>query len=135
MDDQARKRWKRLAEAIRLWRPNLLITGTTPAADAMVRWLCPYLELPVETRVLPGPLDLPTHESGTLILRDVGLLEKAQQAELFRWLEDAHQLVVSVTSRALFELTRCGAFNEDLYYRLNILLEDADQWVVAGAPG
>jgi hypothetical protein len=117
-----------VAQTLRLLRLNTLITGPSPQIDDILRLLRPLLDPPVEIRELPGGLDLPAAGQGTLVLREVARLEPAQQSDLLSWLEGRHPLVISATSSALFGLVQCGAFNERLYYRLAMVLEDLNQW-------
>jgi hypothetical protein len=107
-------------------QPNILIVGSEPVAELALQGLSPLFTGPTHTCVLPGPLDLPRAGCSALILRNVDALNTEQQAELWRWLESGVQVpVVSVSSSSVFPLVTSGNFSARLYYRLNIILEDA----------
>jgi hypothetical protein len=109
------------------YRSNILIVGPERAAEAELQRLRPLLPGSVHTCRLPGPLHLPEAGGAVLILRNVGALDPDQQSQLSQWLEgSAHGPVVSLHSSSLFDRVREGAFSEQLYYRLNIVLETAD---------
>ena len=109
-----------------LYLPNILIEGDERAIEAELQRLIPLLTGPVHVCRLPGPLHLPD-DGGALILRNVGLLDAEQQSELFRWLESPDPgRVVSMNSSSLFDLVLAGVFSEQLYYRLNTMLEVTD---------
>ncbi len=80
----------------------------------------------------PGRIALA--EGGTLFLDEVGDMSPALQVRLLRVLQEreyeplgataplkANVRVIAATNRKLAELTRQGAFREDLFYRLNVL--------------
>jgi DNA-binding NtrC family response regulator len=73
-------------------------------------------------------------EGGTLFLDEVGELPLNIQAKLLRFLESGecqavgeasavrtNVRVIAATHRDLYEQVQCGAFREDLYYRLNVV--------------
>ena len=107
---------------------NILIVGPEPAAELALQGLSALIAGPTDIRVLPGPLlQLPRADCAALILRNVGALTGEQQVELLRWLDSSPQVpVVSVSSSSVFPLVGSGTFNEQLYYRLNMILEDED---------
>jgi hypothetical protein len=106
--------------------PNILIVGSEGAAESALQGLSPLFTGPLHTCVLPGPLDLPRPGCAALILRNVGALNTEQQAELWHWLESGRQVpVVSISPSSVFPLVANGNFSARLYYRLNIILEDA----------
>ena len=84
-------------------------------------------DAPADIRLLPGPLlPLPRANCAALILRNVEALTAEQQMELSRWLDSRPGVpVVSVTSSSVFPLVGNGTFSERLYYRLNMIVEDA----------
>lgn len=104
-------------------RPNMLIVGPGGAVDAFMRAVTPHLKPPVQSfagGVLPPRL--PT--DGTLILRDVDVLDAAHQRRLVRWLDEpqnGHTQVISITATPLFLLAQAGMFLDQLYYRLNVV--------------
>jgi Sigma-54 interaction domain len=109
------------------YRFNILIVGPERAAEAELQRLRPLLPGSVHTCRLPGPLHLPKAGGAALVLRNVGALDPEQQTQLSQWLESGeHGPVVSLHSSSLFDRVREGAFSEQLYYRLNIVLETAD---------
>ena len=108
------------------YHPNILIVGSERVAESTLQGLSPLFAGPTHTCILPGPLDLPRAGCAALILRNVDALNTEQQAELWRWLESGLQVpVVSVSSSSVFPLVTSGSFSARLYYRLNIILEDA----------
>src|SRR5689334_2104455 len=65
---------------------------------------------------------------GTLLVKEVAGLDREQQKQLLRWLDQfehrAHVQVVSTTSTRLYDLVESGDFLPDLYYRLNVVRLD-----------
>lgn len=72
-------------------------------------------------------------QGGTIFLDEVGELPTEIQAKLLRVIQDGeieplgadrpvrvNVRIISATSRRLLNLTKAGAFREDLYYRLNV---------------
>ena len=61
--------------------------------------------------------------TGTLVIREVDTLDRAQQEQFFAWLDRyaAGVQVISVTDRPLFPLVLADVFLEKLYYRLNVV--------------
>jgi hypothetical protein len=105
-------------------RPNILFVGSVTAADAALEAISPLFAGPVRQCVLPGPLQLPDVGQAALVLKNVGALDRAQQQELLRWLEEERRVpVVSLATTPLFALVKSGEFDERLYYRLNTVLE------------
>jgi DNA-binding NtrC family response regulator len=110
----------------RRYRPNILIIGSGQAAEDILDGIEQTLEGTIETRILPGPLDLPDDGCGVLVLRNVGDLGEEQQTELMTWIERSPDVpVVSMHRSSLYILVTKGKFSERLYYRLNTVLEDA----------
>lgn len=107
------------------FRPNILIIGSERAAESILDGICPLLDGPIERCDLPGPLRLP--ETGALILRNVGALVSEQQNELMQWLDREPGVpVLSVNASPLFAQVENGMFSQQLYYRLNTVLEHAE---------
>jgi transcriptional regulator of acetoin/glycerol metabolism len=110
----------------RRYRPNILIIGSGQAAQDILDGIRRTLEGSIETRELPGALNLPNGDCGALILHSVGDLTEAQQLELTAWVEKTPTVpVVSTHRTSLYVLVTKGKFSERLYYRLNTVLEDA----------
>lgn len=113
---------------------NVMIVGSsdlaTDAFDRLRRWFAP----PFHVCALPGQLTLPDEGVGTLLIRDVAALDPEQQQHLLQWVDDhiGRVQVVSVTSSKLYSQVELGSFNAHLYYRLNILLEEVDEWFTSG---
>ena len=65
----------------------------------------------------------PDGGTGTLILRDVAAMPRNDQHRLCDWLAvtAGRTRVVSTTRQPLFPLLEAGTFVETLYYRLNVL--------------
>ena len=109
-------------------RVNLLLMGTdrhiARTLDAM-RW---FLPLPVSSVRGAAPLELPTREAeGTLIVCEVGALNRHDQRLLDDWLREGRGpgvQVVSTTTRPLMPLMREGILSEQLYYQLNTVCVD-----------
>ena len=108
-------------------RPNVLVLGAERATQAALEQLTPLWAGPVHVCRLPGPLQLPDDGRAALILHNVDALDAEQQSKLSQWLEEREGgPVVSLSSSSLFDLVLAGTFNEQLYYRLNTVLEVAD---------
>ena len=107
--------------------PNVLIVGSESAAETALQELGFMFDGPADIRVLPGPLvPLPRADCVVLILRNVESLTRVQQMELSQWLDSRPGVpVVSVTSSSVFRLVGDGTFSAPLYYRLNMIVEDA----------
>ena len=108
-------------------RPNVLVECTSDSSDAVIRHLMALCGRPLRYFALPGRLELPATQEGTLMLRDVAALTLAQQVQLYDWLTCAGPSlqVISLTTLPLRDLVEDGAFLESLYYRLNVIRLDA----------
>jgi hypothetical protein len=118
--DSHHTEWKLLHE-----RPcNVLLEGTVGATDAVLRLLLPRSREPIVEHQPPATLNLPTGETGTLILADAAVLSRDEQRRLSAWMGDAgaRAQIVTIASCALFPLVEAGVFDAALYYRLNVLL-------------
>ena len=105
---------------------NFLLVGPERATEAALQQLSLLFGGPTETCVLPGPLQLPPAGCAALILRNVGALDGDQQEELSHWLEHGPRVsVVSMNPSSVFDLVANGEFDDRLYYRLNMVLEEA----------
>jgi hypothetical protein len=107
--------------------PNVMVVGPSRATDAALRRLAPEFRGPATDCRLPGKLSLSNRSAGVLILRDVGALNRTQQAELLAWMDSPSRIpVVAVHPSPPFDLVMDGTFSEELYYRLNtVLLDDS----------
>lgn len=103
---------------------RVLIVGQGILVDELLNGFIPMCASPIYRCTLPGVLALPQVDSGTLVLRDVSMLTASQQHELREWLDHRDLQVVSITSTPLYVQVRQGSFDESLYYRLNVVLED-----------
>jgi transcriptional regulator of acetoin/glycerol metabolism len=105
-------------------RPNLMVDCTGGGAeDAVIAQLHLICAGPFRRCRLPGPLELPSDASGTLLLHDVAALTIGQQVALFDWLQRRRgsMQVVSITEQRLIGLVCNGRFLEGLFYRLNTI--------------
>jgi hypothetical protein len=104
-------------------RPNLLVLCQDIDTESVARRLRQMCTPPLHGGLLPGALELPSHEVGTLLLSDVASLTLEQQIELFDWMSDrvGTTQVISVTSAPLLSLVEDGRFLEGLLYRLNVV--------------
>ena len=104
-------------------RPNMLIVGPSAAAAVFIGAVTPHLQSPVRSLVCGAfSPHLPT--DGSLILRDVDVLDGDQQQSLVRWLDQpqtGRPQVISVTTAPLYNLVQAGMFLDQLYYRLNVV--------------
>jgi hypothetical protein len=87
---------------------NVLIVGLPEDHDAILSAVVPLVREPLR------------------VLRDVELLNSAEQRDLLVWLDEAGEgtRVISLTSAGLYPLVEHGAFLDALYYRLNVLRVD-----------
>lgn len=114
--------------AIGITRVNLLLTGV----DAVVRNILDTILMDLETPIAswyPGERLVlpPVARTGTMILHDVGALNREDQLRLLEWSEYAagRTQIVSTAPTPLMPLVRAGVFNDRLYYRLNTVFVDA----------
>ena len=112
----------------RFTKLNLLIMGADDVVGETVTSLWPYFVAPRIARRRGEPLRLlPTSRlAGTVLIYDVHTLNRLEQDELHRWMDAGNDLtrVVSTTTQSLLPVLEAGAFNDDLYYRLNLLTLD-----------
>ena len=113
----------RVALALRL---NLLLMGREAEIDAALAEMLPRMASPVALWEARGSDDLPVPGVRTLVVRNVGKLSAAEQQQLNDHLDSWRGTVqiVSTTSRSFLSRVARGAFNERLYYRLNIVCVD-----------
>ncbi len=101
-------------------RPNVLVIGPRHATDTFVASASQSFRPPI---VSVGCRDgLALKRTGTLVLRDVDLLDSDAQARLIAWLDDpanASTQIVSTSAVRLFSRVQAQQFAGKLYYRLN----------------
>ncbi len=109
-------------------RPNVLVECGPTTVGAVSRTLVDSCQEPRQHYHLPCTFDLPTSRIGTLVLENVEALTPPQQIALHDWMTTGclGVQVVSVTSAPLATSVQRGEFLEALFYRLNIVLIDAD---------
>jgi transcriptional regulator of acetoin/glycerol metabolism len=100
-----------------------MLAGTQSALEAAIVALLPQLQPPVTTWSEGLPLCLPDEPDGTLVLKEVGRLDREDQLRLALWLDLAagRMQVISTTSESLITLVERRAFLDLLYYRLNVI--------------
>ena len=107
---------------------NLLIMGDDDVVARFVTSLWPYFSAPRVVRRRGEQLrPLPTSQpAGTILVYDVDTLTREEQDALHRWATAGNNRtrVVSTTTQSLLPVMETGAFNDDLYYRLNVLTFD-----------
>jgi hypothetical protein len=103
---------------------NVLLEGTVPATNAVVRLLQPQLGEPIRWHVPHEPLDLSKGQTRTLILTDAAALSGDDQRRLLAWVRDTGSgtRIIAMTATPLFALVAAGVFDATLYYRLNVVL-------------
>jgi hypothetical protein len=103
---------------------NVLVEGSVPATDAFVRLLLPHIREPIVEHRPPTTLNLPTGETGALIVTDAAALSRDEQRRLLAWIGEAgsRAQIITTASCRLFALVEAGVFDAALYYRLNVLL-------------
>ena len=109
-------------------RHNILLEGPKAWTDAVVRCLQPRAGPPITRKVSGVRFQLTARDVGALILHDVDLLSAAEQTRVLAWLSGAsrHTRIVSTTARPLFPVVARGLFDASLYYRLNMMLLQAE---------
>ena len=102
---------------------NVLLEGPQHAMEMALVRLLPHLREPVRWRRPGEALELVTGPC-TLILQDVATLNAEEQTGLCELLNDSPQAmqVVSTASSRLFSFVEAGLFDDELYYRLNVML-------------
>ena len=112
----------------RLTNFNLLIMGADDVVASFVASLWPYFLAPRVVRRRGEQLQLlpSSRPAGTILVHDVDTLTRQEQDTLHRWMraDNDRTRVVSTTTRSLLPVLETGAFNDDLYYHLNVLTLD-----------
>ena len=106
---------------------NLLIMGTDDAVAAFVTSLWPYFLAPRVVRRRGEQLQLlsTSGPASTILVHDVHTLTRREQDALNRWMNAGNGTrVVSTSTQSLMPALETGAFNDELYYRLNVLTFD-----------
>jgi hypothetical protein len=108
-------------------RTNVLVAGNPEATRIVVDMLRLDLRGPVVKWRAGQPLELPTPgQAATLVLDNLTRLTADQQLHVLGWLEQVmgRVRVVSTSGIPVWPLVQTGHFNEDLYYRLNMVFVD-----------
>ena len=107
---------------------NLLIMGADDVVAGFVASLWPDLVVPSVVRRRGERLRLlpPPRPAGTIVVYDVHTLTRQEQDALNRWMNAGNNQtrVVSTATQSLMPVLETGAFNDELYYRLNMLTFD-----------
>jgi hypothetical protein len=106
---------------------NLLLIGTGRVMQHILKLLLPVLDEPISTWRPGDLLILPSAaHAGTIILDGVSALTPDDQHRLLAWSDHAPRRtrVVSTAAASVFPLVEAGAFNDTLYYRLNVVCVD-----------
>ena len=106
---------------------NLLVMGDDEAVASFVTSLWPYFLAPRVVRGRGEQLQLlsASGPASTIIVHDLHTLTRREQDALNRWMNAANGTrVVSTTTQSLLPAMETGAFNDELYYRLNLLTFD-----------
>jgi Sigma-54 interaction domain len=107
---------------------NLLVVGTDDEVATLITSLSPCLITPIVVRGRGERLRLsPTSPPfGTIVIYDVDTLSGPEQYALNKWLRvgNGRARVVSSASKSLLPMVEAGAFNDGLYYRLNVVTID-----------
>jgi hypothetical protein len=108
-------------------RTNVLVAGNPEATRIVVDMLRLDLRGPVVRWRAGQPLELPTPgQAATLVLDNLTRLTVDQQLHVLGWLEQVmgRVRVVSTSGVPVWPLVQAGQFNEDLYYRINMVFVD-----------
>jgi len=126
--------WRRGAESqasdldlVRLTRTNLLIIGKDDDVARLITTLWASPSTAVVVRHRGERLQLPpvALSVATVVVYDVDTLTLQDQHALHEWMSvNPRTQVVSVSSRSLQMLLGTGGFDEELYYRLNVMMLD-----------
>jgi hypothetical protein len=126
----ARRRAESLSDEglARFTNLNLLIMGADDVVASFVTSLWPYLSAPRVVRHRGEQLQLlsTSPPPGTIVVYDVHTLTRREQDALHRWMNagNGRTRVVSIATQSLLPVLETGAFNDELYYRLNVLTLD-----------
>lgn len=109
-------------------RVNLLVCCRGRGADRVLETLMAVVRAPFHVCTLPGPLELPSHKTGTFFLENASALTLAQQIRLQDWMSAnlGRIQVISVVFDPLYPMVEQGQFLEGLFYRLNVVSLEAE---------
>ncbi len=113
---------------MRVSSTNLLVVGDDDVVARLITSLWPSLATPIVVRhrgerLRLSPMSPPV---GTIVVYDVDTLTRHEQHALYDWTAgNGRTQVVSTASKSLMPLLAAGAFNEGLYYRLNVVMLDS----------
>jgi sigma-54-interacting transcriptional regulator len=112
----------------RFTKLNLLVMGDDEDVARFVTSLWPYFLTPCVVRHRGERLRLLSTSSpaGTILIHDVNTLTGREQGALHRWMDAGNNRtrIVSTTSQSLLPALETGGFDDELYYRLNVLTFD-----------
>ena len=105
--DSYQAEWRMLSEH----RCNVLLEGAVTTTDAVLHLLQPLLGEPIRWHGPHEPLDLPSGQTRTLIVRDAAALGGDDQRRLLAWSRETGvgTQIISMTPRPLFALVAAGA--------------------------
>jgi hypothetical protein len=103
---------------------NVVLEGPVTAIEVVLNLLQSHLRAPIVSHQSHAPLEFPSSDTRTLILRDAAALNGDAQRRLLARIDDAGAgtQIISTTERPLFPLVAKGLFDARLYYRLNVML-------------
>jgi len=111
-----------------LTRVNLFIVGADDVVAGLLASLWPDLATPIVVRHPGEQLRLsPTSPPvKTMVVHDVDTLTPHEQHTLHQWIGagKGRTRIVSTASKSLLPKVETGAFNDGLYYRLNVITLD-----------
>jgi hypothetical protein len=105
-------------------RPNILLCGQKPFTDACLSALKPYCPVPLEMVLRFNVKTLSEIHEGAVILENINDYSYTEQRHVSDWLEQSDVQLIATTPRSLLDLIQRGRFNEQLYYRLNVVYLD-----------
>jgi hypothetical protein len=128
-DDQRRRPESATSDVdlARLTRANLFLIGNDDVVIELVTSLCGSLATLIGVRHRGERLQLSPRSRpvGTIVVYDVDTLTCDEQRALYYWMAGSGRIqVVSTASKSLQPMLQAGAFNEGLYYRLNVVMLD-----------
>ena len=103
---------------------NLLIVDNDEVVEELIAALWPSLATPIVVRRRGERLRL-SPGAATIVVYDVDTLTRHEQCALWDWMAgNGDAQIVSTALKSLFPMLRTGAFDEALYYRLNVVMLD-----------
>jgi hypothetical protein len=105
-------------EVLPVAQPHVLLVGPPSLTSVLLDAIRPALRQPM-VEIGVDVASLP--DEGTVILRNVELLDARGQQALSTWMESSAARVVTICEAPLYARVTDGRFSADLYYRLNIL--------------